>query len=258
MHASLAVALAYDRYLNSSHSHQRTLEESQHFFRSLTLFSQRLNDPITPEDKDAIWGTAAALAVIAFASPDTSTAGDYWPLKPSEPSDLEWLRMSEGKMSLWNAVNPLRPDSLFQVMAGTYSQMNSPLPKKGVNGVYKSLASICQLNNSSTAETNAYFNAVHTLSEIQHLPNECITVGHTERFSRSIQGAFKTLLQHKDPIALLLLYLWYQKCRKCIWWIELRARVECPAICLYLSLFHAKDRAIQAFLSAENTANRKL
>lgn len=248
MHSSFAVALAYDRYLNSSSAHRRTLEECQHSFRSIALFNQRLDSPIIPDDKDAIWGTAAALAMLAFASPDSSTAEGCWPLRQSEPSDLEWLRMSEGKMSLWNAIDPLRSDSIFRVLAATYSQMHSPMPEQGIDGIDGSLVTLCQLDDSSTAESNVYFNAVHALSEIQNVPDGKVTVVHAERFTRGIHGPLKILLLEKDPVALLLLHLWLQKAARSIWWIDLRAQVECPAICSYLALYYGEDETIQEFL----------
>ncbi|KAH7397126.1 hypothetical protein BKA66DRAFT_556783 [Pyrenochaeta sp. MPI-SDFR-AT-0127] len=248
MHASLAVALAHDHYLNSSSGGRRTLEECYHLSQSTSLFNRRLRDPVETKDKDAIWGTAAALAVLAFASPDASTPEESWPLRSSGPFDLEWLRMSKGKMSLWRVTNPLRPDSIFRVMAGTYAQMNAPMPEEGIEGIPRALAFVCHLKSSSTAESNAYFNAAHALSHIQDLPDSQVTVGHTELFTRSIVGPFKALLLEKDPIAILLLYLWYRKVSRSIWWVEMRARVECPAICSYLRLYHNKYDAVQAFL----------
>jgi hypothetical protein len=247
MHASLAVAFAYDRHLNSPPNGRRTLEECYHWYQSTALFNKRLKEPIETKDMDAIWGTAAALALLTFSFPDADTPEESWPLKSSKSSELEWLRMSKGKMSLWNMTNPLRPDSLFRVMAGTYAQMNEPLPEKGSEGIPMALAALCSLRHSSTADTNPYFNAVHALSRTQHLSDNEVTVGHTELFTRSIKGAFHVLLREKDPVALLLLYLWYRKVGRSIWFIELRARVECPSICSYLRLHYKGYREVQAF-----------
>jgi hypothetical protein len=255
MHASLAVAFAYDRHLNSPPSGRRTLEECYHLYQSTALFNRRLKEPIETKDKDAIWGTAAALVILTFSFPDAYTPNESWPLKSSGLSDLEWLRMNKGKMSLWRIANPLRPDSLFNVMAGTYAQMNSPLPEKGLDGVSKALAIVCQLQHSSTAENNPYFKAAHAISHIQDLPDNQFTVGHTEIFTRCIHGPFESLLREKDPVALLLLYLWYRKAGRRIWWIELRARVECPSICSYIRLHHKGYGAVQAFLPGGPLAN---
>ncbi|KAE8134432.1 hypothetical protein BDV38DRAFT_295368 [Aspergillus pseudotamarii] len=248
MHASLAVALTYDRHLNSSLGCRRSLEECYHWSQSTVLLNRRLREPINAKDKDAIWGTAAALTILSFSSPDARTSEEPWPLKSSNQSDLDWVRMSQAKMSLWHIVNPLRPDSLFRVMAATFAQMQSPLPEKGIDGIPTALAAICRLKDSSTANNNPYFDIAHAVSQILDTPDSEVTTGQTQLFMRSIHGPFEDLLRNKDPVALLLLYLWYRKTSRSIWWIELRARVECPSICSYLRLYHKQNIAIQALL----------
>jgi hypothetical protein len=256
MHASLAVAFTYDRHLNSSLGCRRSLEECYHLSESTVLLNRRLKEPIEAKDKDAIWGTAAALAILAFSSPDARTPEESWALKSSDYSDLDWLRMSNGKMSLWHIVDPLRPDSLFCVMAATFAQMHSPLPERGVDGIPTALAAMCLLNDSSTARNNPYFHAAHAVSQILDLPDSEVTTGPTQLFTRCIHGPFECLLRKRDPVALLLLYLWYRKASRSIWWIELRARVECPAICSYLRLYHKGNVAVQAFLPGDALADR--
>ena len=256
MHASIAVALAYDRYLNSSSPCRRTLEECYHLSQSTVFFNRQLREPIKTKDKDPIWGTAAALAMLTFSCPDACTPEESWPLKPSDPSDLEWLRIGEGKMSLWPITNPLRPDSLFRVLAVTFAQLRSPLPGKGIDGIPRALVIICRLQDTSTPENNPYFNAAHAVSRIQGLTDSQATISQTEHFTRSIHGPFKSLLREKDPVALLLMYLWYRKAGRSIWWIELRARVERPSICSYLRLYHKEYTAIQALLPGGPLADR--
>ncbi|KAI9043962.1 uncharacterized protein KD926_002341 [Aspergillus affinis] len=248
MHASLAVAYAYDRRLNNPIGHRRSLEECYHWSQSTVLLNKRLREPIRAKDRDPIWGTAAALAILAFSSPDATTPEESWPLNPSDHAHLDWLRLSKGKMSLWHIVNPLRPDSLFCVMATTFAQMQIPLPERGRDGIPKALAAICHLDDRSTAKDNPYFDAAHAVSYILDLPDSEVTTGPTQLFPRSIYGSFEDLLRRKDPVALVLLYLWYSKAGRNIWWIELRARVECPSICSYLRMHHGGNAAIQAFL----------
>jgi hypothetical protein len=248
MHASLAVAFAYDRHLNSSTSCPRSLEECYHWSQGTALLRRRLEEPIETKDKDPIWGTAAALTLLAYSSPDASSPEDSWPLKPSGSSDLEWLRLSEGKMSLWTLTNPLRPNSIFRVMASTYADMHSPLPMEGTIGIPDTLASLCQLNNTSTADNNPYFNPAHAISQLRKIPDSQVTTGHTQLFVRTITGPFKSLLEEKDPVALLLLFLWYQKTSRSIWFIQPRAKLECPSICLYLQRYYGDWAAVHMFL----------
>ncbi|KAJ5408388.1 hypothetical protein N7509_002271 [Penicillium cosmopolitanum] len=245
MHASLAVALTYDRHLNKSINCQRSLEECYHWSQSTTLLNKRLREPIEAKDKDPIWGTAAALAVLSFSSPDACTPEESWPMKPSARSDLDWLRMSKGKNSLWHIVDPLRPDSIFTIMAETFALMFSPLPERGIDGIPNALATVCLLLESSTAKKNPYFYAAHAVSRILYIPDNEISTGNTQIFTLSIHGSFEDLLQAKDPVALLLLS---SMAGRSIWWIELRARVECPSICSYLRKYHEDNLAIREFL----------
>ncbi|KAF5025866.1 hypothetical protein F66182_2048 [Fusarium sp. NRRL 66182] len=248
MHASLAVALTYDRYQSPSSSCRRSLEECYHWSQSTTLFNKRLREPINPNDRDPIWGTAAALAILTFSCPDSYTPEESWPLKHSPCDDLDWVYMINGKMSLWYLVNPLRPDSLFSVMAEAFAQMQSPLPERGIDGMSSALAAVCHLDDSSTADDNPYFYAAHAVSHILKLPDAKVTTGHIQLFIGSIVGRFKRLLLTRDSVALVLLYLWYRKAGCSIWWIKLRARVECPSICLYLQLHHKDNVALHSVL----------
>ncbi|KAH7194255.1 hypothetical protein DER44DRAFT_844054 [Fusarium oxysporum] len=191
MHASLAVAFTYDRYLNTSSSSPRSLEECYHWSQSTALFNKKLREPVKTQDKDPIWGTAAALAVLTFSSPDAYRPEDSWPLKTGD-DHLDWVSMISGKMSLWNMVDPLRNDSLFRVMAVTIAQMQAPLPDVGINGIPKALATVCQLNERSTPE-NPYFYAAHAVSRILYLPDSQVSVGWFGRCAATRQGTGRAI-----------------------------------------------------------------
>ncbi|TVY12513.1 hypothetical protein LARI1_G009617, partial [Lachnellula arida] len=202
MHASLAISLAYDRYLHphplQPQSRTRThrtpsLQEAHHTHLSTSLFARRLQTPIsthdTDTDKDAIWGTAAALALLTFCTP-APTPEESWPLAPSSSTaaDFAWLRMSTGKMSLWRAANPLRPTSLFLPLAPTFATMSAPPPISGITGISSALARVCGLDDSSDAENNVYFGAAHAVAMIQGLRDSEVTVGRTAVFMGEGEG----------------------------------------------------------------------
>ncbi|RAH63268.1 hypothetical protein BO85DRAFT_515796 [Aspergillus piperis CBS 112811] len=248
MHASLAVSLTYDRHLNSPSDSHRTLEECYHWSQSTILFNKKLRESIEPNDRDPIWGTAAALVILTFSSPNARTPEESWPLNPSPSSYLDWVHMNKGKMSFWNIVNPLRSDSIFHVMAGTFAYVHSPLPEGGTEGIPPALAALCGITDDSTAETNPYFHAAHAVAQILEVEDSEVTMGPVQMFMRCIQGGFEGLLRDRDPVALVLLYLWYRKAGRCIWWIGLRTRVECPAIWMYLRRYHGRDEAVMELL----------
>lgn len=255
MHTSLAVAFTYDRYMHGTIHSGRTLEECFHWHRGTALLSERLQKPIKPQDKDAIWGTSAALAIMTVSSPDARSPDQAWPLRRQCSADFEWLGMINGKMSLWSVFDPLRPDSIFRTLTTTYAQMSSPLPERGTNGIPAALASLGKLHHDSTPESNPYFLATHAVSQLLLIPDHEVSLGQIPVFTRTIRGSFEILLKGKDPAALLLLYLWYCKASRGTWWIELRARVECPAIRLYLQSYHKDDAVIHAILARADSNN---
>lgn len=254
MHSSLAVAFTYDRYLNGRAGSHRTPEECYHWHQGTALLSDRLKRPIEPKAKDAIWGTTAALAMLTVSSPDANSPEDSWPLQSVDGSELDWLCMLNGKMSLWSVFDPLRPDSIFRVLTMTYAQMHSPLPRQGIQGISPSIAELCELDHFSTAETSPYFLAAHAVSQLLIRPDEEVTVGDIPVFTQTVHGSFESLLRARDPIALLLLYLWYRKSGRNIWWIALRAKVECPAIRLYLEWYHKDHAEVHALLALDRPA----
>lgn len=149
---------------------------------------------------------------------------------------------------MWDLTDPLRPDSIFSFMAADYAQLSCPLPSAGIDNVPSALARLCDLDMSSTAENNPYFTVVHTLVQLQNLSSDQITTVRFLSFVYHMQGPFKDLLQGKDPVALLLLALWYVMAPRGAWWIECRATVERQSICSYLQRYHRSKRAIQALL----------
>lgn len=227
---------------------RRSLRESYHWSQCTTLFNKWLSQTIKEEDKDPIWATTGSLSVLAFASMNASTTREAWPLGPDDSSDLEWLRLGAGKMSLWHIVDPLRPGSAFRAMMKTLVQMRKPLPEKGTRGVLKYLARLCRLNENSTQASSPYFNVVHSTSRLLKIPAEDTTLGDTLMVSNHMHDEFEILLQDKDPIALLLLALWYARARRVIWWIDFRARYELPAICNYLLRYHGANADVQALV----------
>lgn len=216
----------------------------------MSLFNQRLTSPLSPSspDADAIWATAAALSVLSFSSLDrTAPIEELWPLSPRSDADLAWLRVSNGKMALWGTVQPMRTGSIFRVFEDTYADMYAPMPASGILGISPTLASLCSLNDNSTAQNNSYFAPAHAVSLLYRLSaaQQSITVGHVEQFMRSVIGTFEALLVEKDAVALVLLLLWYEKAGEELWFIRARARVEGRAIREFLRRECKDNRVVQ-------------
>ncbi|RHZ50507.1 uncharacterized protein CDV56_103115 [Aspergillus thermomutatus] len=248
MHGSLAVTAVHDRYLGVAPPYRRSLRESYHLSQCTTLFNRWLCQPIKEEHKDPLWATAGSLAILTFSSIHACFPEEAWPLGVPDSADLEWLRIGTGKMTLWNLVNPLRPESVFRAMSGIFANMHRPLPKNGTDGVSVELVQLCGLDESSTQENNPYFAVAHSLSRLLAASKGEAPQGAVIQVLRHMHDEFGTRLGEKDPVALLLLCLWYTRARASKWWIDIRARYELPAICTYLQRYHSGDSIIQALI----------
>lgn len=255
MHSTLTIAAAHERYLSGHATGRRSLYEVYHWSQCIALFNRKISQPIQPQDRDPLWATAASFGVIAFSSVEASTPEETWPLKRSEPSDLDWFHLIEGKMVIWELVEPLRPGSIFHDMFTGYAQLFSPIPHAGNGGIPPKLARVCNIDESSSAEDNPYFGAVHVLAQLERLPRDQLTATGCLVFTRHMQQLFKSLLLEKDPTALLLMALWYRRVRTVVWWIEHRATIECQSICLYLQRHHKDASDIMDLLPWEKCVN---
>jgi hypothetical protein len=113
MHVVLTLTLMHDHYLSVSPNPKQSPAEACHWYRGAGLFNSKLSKLILPLERDAVWGAAALLGVIAFSYIDTTTPEETRPLKPPSSLDLDWLRMSDGKKAIWKTSDPLRPDGIF-------------------------------------------------------------------------------------------------------------------------------------------------
>jgi hypothetical protein len=249
MHGTLAVTAVHDRYLGVTRTHRRSLRECYHWCQCTILFNKWLSqESIKEEHKDPLWAAAGTLGILTFSSISAGSPEEAWPLGAPDSSDLEWLSLGTGKMALWHLVNPLRPESVFRIMYETFASMRLPVPAKGTDGVSVELVQLCGLDESSTRENNLYFTVAHGLSRLLEMPKGQNSLGRVLMVSSHMHNEFASCLEKKDPVALLLLCLWYTRARESKWWIDVRARYELPAICAYLQRYHGDNNAIQALI----------
>ena len=161
--------------------------------------------------------------------------------------------MSDGKMSVWKLVDPMRPDSVFHFMVSENKRdhsfaLTSKAVVTGLEGFPAGFIQLYGLDESSTEENNPYHAAVHALAPLLHIECNQSTTAIFLMIIPYMGLKFKTLLAMKDPRALLWLAYWYAKVCDSVWWISRRALLECQAICLYLERYHAEEVTIQELL----------
>ena len=252
MHGTLAVTAAHDRYLGLTSTTIRSVREAYHWSRCTTLLKEGLSSPVKEEHKDPIWAAAGSLAALTWSPSGTHSLEQAWPLGPSKASDLEWIRLSSGKVALRSLVDPARPSSVFHALFESSPATHASLTRKGTDGVSPDLIELCGLDESSTDENNAYFSVAHSLSTVLQDAVEGKPSQHRVMMVLShMYDQFESRLSGKDPVALLLLCLWYGEARKSTWWVDFRAQYEVPAICTYLKRYHKGNVAVQALIPGD-------
>lgn len=246
MHALLALTLMHTRSLSPDPHTLQSATEASHWSQSITLFTRALS---SPQDRDALWATAALLGVMAFGFIDATTAEDTWPLAPPSSLDLNWLKLSDGKKEVWDIVEPLREDCVFQPLALEFASF-LPVPKgPGLDVLPWRLCVLCGLDvDGGSGVENAYLDIAAMLAKSWVVECEYTAVTNFFAFVKGMGPWFKGLLERKDARALLLLaYFFAQVCRYEYWWLR-RTMLECRAICIYLERNYQYDAEIQALL----------
>ncbi|KAJ9371413.1 transcriptional regulator family: Fungal Specific TF [Paecilomyces variotii] len=249
MHAILTVTATHDRHLSMSPDNtRRSLAEAYHWSRCAALLNEKLSAPIRPQDRDPLWAAAAMLGILDISSIEASSPEEAWPLKSSDPSDLNWLSFAQGKHAVWKATNPLRPDSLFSKMADEYRILMTKPPLCEIKDIPPEFVRLCHLDQSVPLHQNPYYSAVSIVARLWDVPCTQASMIQYLKFLGFMEPAFRSFLHGKDPRALLITAFWYGPMCDSLWWIARRARLECQAICLYLERYHAEETEIQRML----------
>src|SRR5450432_3319422 len=168
MHTIQTLTSIHDRHLSASPTSRQTITEICHLSRGAALFNRKLSAPLPPADRDAVWATSALMGIIAFCCVDAYTPEEAWPLKFPEPSDLDWVGMSEKKAAIFNLTNPFRPDSLFHFLADEYKPDGVASVATGsiFDGMPSVFLQLYGLGDSSMADNNPYYAIVHALAPL--------------------------------------------------------------------------------------------
>lgn len=260
----LTLATTHDRHLAQTSSIQDSIlaqTESRHRAHAANLLNAKLSLPILPQDRDALWASAAMLGISVITSVQASVP-ECWPLKitPAEPETiyLQWMDFSINKKAIWHATDPLRPDSIFHVLADEYREFMAPPKTCGVDEIPKEFVDLCGFEDWDSG-SNPYFKAVSMLTYLRNSRNGPRSSSETLcssgvlprdlRFIGLMEPEFKALLVERDLRALLILAYWYAPLSRGVWWMAGRARTECRAICLYLEQ-NCSDGLIRRLLDA--------
>lgn len=199
----------HDRYLGSQYSTEQSTAIAFHWSRGASLLNKKLSASIEPSERDALWACAGLLGALAFASIQAKTPDEVWRLKSDSPSDLQWLKMSEGKKEVWKITDPLRVDSVFHPMVPDFLHYASPIPtsrlKPELQKLPYELIQLCKLDDSSIQANNPYLASASFLAQTIDIECKTRNIRVFLCFFGCMHPHFKHLLEQKDPCALMLL-----------------------------------------------------
>ncbi|KPM35017.1 hypothetical protein AK830_g11558 [Neonectria ditissima] len=259
LHVFLALSLLHDSYLAgsaTSAAHRSSL--AFHWYHGTALFQRNLagasQQPspraLSGPYRDALWASAAILGAAAFVYTGPADPAAAWPLKPPAATDLDWLKMSDGKRVVWDIADPTRPESVFHPLLADHARHvapdgQRPIPPAALPAPFYPLYDLV----ASTPCANPYHVAASLMAQLMQIEVNDTSVIQFLSFLSQLDPRYRRLLEDKDPRAMLLLAYWYAKIVGFkAWWLNRRALVEGQAICIYLERECADDQMIMELL----------
>lgn len=240
----------HDRYLSATPDTKLSPTEAFHWYQGAALFNSKLSKPIQPSERGALWAASTLLGITVFCHIEAKTPDEAWPLKPPSPLDLEWLRMSDGKQQIWDLIQPLAADNVFQALTpqkNDFTLDSSNRPE--LEGLPSTFIQLYGLGAPLNTENSPYHATALALAQSLNVHCKYSTILNFLSFIKHIRPDYKRLLECKDPRALLLLACWYAKVCQCQhWWIWRRVALEAQTICIYLERYYRHDTQIQTLL----------
>lgn len=267
MHMVLSLTLMHDAHLapaGPASTSALSLRRASltHWSTATTLFVSLLSRPIPPSYRDAIWATGALQGTASMAYLESTSPYDAWPLKPSDPNDLTWLKLSEGKRAIWNIAQPWRDDSIFHALGKAMNHWEQPtwITAPDLASLPPRLTRLFDIDENTRAEDNVYLNSLLCLRHTACLP---LTRDHVMRFIVFLlymSSAFRARLEEKDPRAMVLLLWWFRQLAMGddeVWWMTQRARVEGRAIEIWLERWCGGEEAVVGEVDGEGVGEEE-
>lgn len=192
----------------------------------------------------------ALLGSAAFGYVDSLDPEQSWPLKEPEPTDLDWLGMSEGKNALVRHLGPERRGSLvnelLRIIKPLKTSWDDLTASVSPNVLPADMYPLLGLDETSTPEINPYHTAASILTQLWPFQISPYNVAECIEFSSHMDRRFRGLLKARDERAMLLLAYWFSKiCINSVWWMQRRALAEGQAICIYLERYCNDSRILR-------------
>lgn len=257
MHTILTLTLMHDRFLSPIHDDDPSPLEVYHCYRASESLQEQLVRPLHLGEQAALWVSTALLGIIVFAQLDADAAREVWPLQPNSTPNVDWVKIGQGKAGVYRLTTLLHDDPVFEALTVIHHpekefKLNTGLT---LNQLPLPFIRLYNLGDSDVEEINPYRPAVTRLAKV--LDPKCHPVQIIMAFwaFTNMAPEFKSLLEERDPRALLILAYWYMRVSQLgVWWLRPRTMLEGQAICTYLDHYYSEEADIQSLLQYPKAA----
>ncbi|PGH07085.1 hypothetical protein AJ79_06363 [Helicocarpus griseus UAMH5409] len=234
MHAILGLSNGFFAWTFPGSSRYKLLE-ARHLSMALQLYKKELAWQITKENMDGLISTCMLLSDVPLLETECSPYDSF--VFSSDPSAMNWLLLQSGVSRLLPYVNTFLHQSIwFAPFMETYELfLKHKDCRSGREGLHPELADLCEIDDASTSENNPYHEPLRTLMPILNMELNSKNFVAMVSFMGTLKPNLISLLQKREPRALLILAFWLGKmCSDQCSWIYRKLHTECVAICMYL------------------------
>lgn len=250
------MVIMHDRCLTSTTA-PLSATEAFHWYRSASLFRDKLSGAVQPTDRDPLFLTAMCLGIISFAFVEARVPEEAWPLKPPSSSDLGWLKMFDGKKDVWKVCGPPIGKSLVDSMFPDKFKEELLPDEPDLGALPVEIIKFLGLGHPVLGD-DPYLPVALSLAQILHSDGIMPIIFGFLSFTGKMSVEFRALLKQKDVRALLLLAYWYAKlCQFPHWWTTPRAAMEGQAICIFIGRSCLDDPSVLSLLQYPNALFEK-
>lgn len=251
-HTILALALMYKRHESSTAEAEirpATLPalsepEINHWYLATSGFTEDLESSISVrqitrldiEHQAALFATSTLLVILSFCYVEAQTYGAAWPFADSNSvstsADLQWIKLSNGKLSVQSLTSDLKDDPAFHHLVLVKGPNDTVFPPSKLP------------SPSIDVEYFQHFGGLEwaRFTRVAYSSNSIEIVFEFWTFVAGIGPEFESALREKKPRALLILLYWYAKLSTIpLWWLRARTLLEGQAICAHIQGHYQDD-----------------
>ncbi|KAJ5550792.1 Aflatoxin biosynthesis regulatory protein [Penicillium sp. DV-2018c] len=235
MHAIIAASTTHlCAHLPNNKSYR--LAEAYHWQNAITQYSTEISH-ITYDNTDKLYTACMLISMHSFHQETFNPTTSFVFTIATDSTALTWLRIQSGLRYLLARTAPWLPQStwwsVFSESRGADADFEDSRP--GRVDLHPDLADLCGITEDSTVQSNPYLWPLRMLMRLLVLERCPGSFGAYSTWMGRLENEFYVSLERREVPALVLLAWWLGlMCFVDEWWVEIRVRSECTAICMFL------------------------